>query len=528
MKPGAAEPSAGSVAATMSEATTTATAPAPSTAGAAPVLTAPGPAIPAQPRAVERFLALVEAQLAAGSLGKIVLARHRGGEPGLERVVLRPLLLRGEPVLSATTRYATRDTVKNLPLAEALGWLRSTIDGGSFGHAHLFAADGEAQLLLSKKGTATLRQAWRRPATAMADRPAAATDEADAAHGAPGADRADAATATARASGTAGTVAMSGAAAPEAADRGVEADPHGAAGVVQPTPATAPAHDRAKHRHVDLAAPFLVALGVTDASHRLIPAMARKWKQIDKFVEIFEHALAASPLDSATTVRVADYGAGKGYLTFAVHDHLRRRAGVVPAVTGVEWRQDMVELGNAAAARLGLDGLAFVQGDVRTHAPGALDVMIALHACDTATDHAIHRGVRAGASIIMTAPCCHKELRPQLLVPTPLRPLLRHGIHLGQQAEMLTDGLRALLLEAEGYETQVFEFVSLEHTSKNKMILAVKRGGHAAARCGSARAGAGADCRTDGVLRGARAGAGRAAARRQAVSNERRERSAIR
>jgi hypothetical protein len=102
-------------------------------------------------------------------------------------------------------------------------------------------------------------------------------------------------------------------------------------------------------------------------------------------------------------------------------------------------------------------------------------VMIALHACDTATDFAIHLGIRAGAEIIMCSPCCHKQIRPQLLSPHPLRPILQHGIHLGQEAEMLTDGLRALLLDAAGYDTQVFEFVSLEHTNKNQMILAVKR-----------------------------------------------------
>ena len=101
--------------------------------------------------------------------------------------------------------------------------------------------------------------------------------------------------------------------------------------------------------------------------------------------------------------------------------------------------------------------------------------MIALHACDTATDDAIHQGIRAGAAIVMCAPCCHKQLRPQLLSPHPLRPILQHGIHLGQEAEMVTDGLRAMLLDACGYDTQVFEFISLEHTSKNKMILAVKR-----------------------------------------------------
>ena len=138
-------------------------------------------------------------------------------------------------------------------------------------------------------------------------------------------------------------------------------------------------------------------------------------------------------------------------------------------------RQEMVDLCNAAAARLEHPGLEFQCGDVRSVVPEAIEVMIALHACDIATDHAIHLGIRAGAEIILCSPCCHKEVRPQLLSPHPLRPLLKHGIHQAQEAEMLTDGLRALLLEAAGYDTQVFEFISLEHTNKNKMILAVKR-----------------------------------------------------
>ena len=239
-----------------------------------------------------------------------------------------------------------------------------------------------------------------------------------------------------------------------------------------PQPAS---HDRAKQRLIAQDRPFLTALGVTDAQHQVVPAMSRKWKQINKFVEVFSHALAASPLAQAERIRVVDFGSGKGYLTFAVHDHLSRLPGRQVQVTGVELRPDMVSLCNAAVATLGLRGLAFEQGDVRTYAGGALDVMIALHACDTATDHAIHLGLRAGAAIILCSPCCHKELRPQLLSPHPLRPILQHGVHLGQQAEMLTDGLRAMLLDACGYETQVFEFVSLEHTQKNKMILAVKR-----------------------------------------------------
>jgi hypothetical protein len=234
-------------------------------------------------------------------------------------------------------------------------------------------------------------------------------------------------------------------------------------------------HNRDKQRWIDLSRPFLAELGVTNAQHQLVPAMARKWKQINKFVEIFAYALAASPLHDAPTVRVADFGAGKGYLTFAVHEWLRHVKGLDAQVTGVELRPELVRLCNEAVNRLGLEGLRFDLGDVRRYAPPALDVVIALHACDVATDHAIHLGIRAGAAIILCSPCCHKQIRPQLLSPHPMRPVLQHGVHKEQEAEMVTDSLRALLLEARGYDTQVFEFISLEHTNKNKMILAVKR-----------------------------------------------------
>ncbi|MEN9544051.1 MAG: hypothetical protein RLZZ598_884, partial [Pseudomonadota bacterium] len=209
---------------------------------------------------------------------------------------------------------------------------------------------------------------------------------------------------------------------------------------------------------------------------------ARKWKQINKFVEVLAHAVDSAALPAEAPLRVLDFGAGKGYLTFAVHDYLSATLGRPAQVAGVDLKDDMVRLGNEAAARLGLEGLRFEHGDVRDYAQRGVDIMIALHACDVATDYAIHMGIRSGASIIMCSPCCHKQLRPQMRSPLLLLPLLRHGIHLGQEAEMLTDGLRALLLEAEGYETQVFEFTSLEHTSKNKMILALKRGATAARR----------------------------------------------
>ncbi|MCJ8204298.1 SAM-dependent methyltransferase [Pseudomonas sp. RGM2987] len=234
-------------------------------------------------------------------------------------------------------------------------------------------------------------------------------------------------------------------------------------------------HNREKNRFLDLSRPFLADLGVTNHKHELIPAMSRKWKQINKFIEVFSHALTSSPLALDKPVRVSDFGSGKGYLTFAIHDYLRNTLQAEGLVTGVELREDMVKLCNEAAARLEHPGLSFQHGDVRSVAPSAVDVMIALHACDIATDYAIHMGIRSGASIIMCSPCCHKQIRLQIQSPSLLKPMLQYGLHLGQQAEMVTDSLRALFLEACGYETKVFEFISLEHTNKNKMILAVKR-----------------------------------------------------
>ncbi len=248
-----------------------------------------------------------------------------------------------------------------------------------------------------------------------------------------------------------------------------------AADAARPASSALLSHDVPKRRALPLDLPFLVGLGITDDRHRLIPSMARKWKQIDKFLEVLDAALDAVPRAGTIPLRIVDFGSGKGYLTFAVHEHLRRRFGVAPQVTGVELRPELVDLCNRVAEEAHCVGLRFVRGDLRSFEPEGVDVMIALHACDIATDHALDLGLRAGASVLVCSPCCHQELRPQMTGPAPLGALFRHGIHLGQEAEMLTDSLRALLLESAGYEAKVFEFVSLEHTSKNKMILATRR-----------------------------------------------------
>ena len=236
-------------------------------------------------------------------------------------------------------------------------------------------------------------------------------------------------------------------------------------------------HDRPKRRVVPQSAPFLHAVGVTNADGRVLPSMSGKWKQMNKFIELVGSAVADSTLRDMTGVTVADFGAGKGYLTFACHHYLRFTLGKNASVTGIERRGDLVAQCNGVASSLGLQGINFVEGDMKSFRCDSLDMLIALHACDTATDEAIALGVRCGAGIIVCSPCCHKEIRPQMTAPPVLKPVLRFGIQAAQEAEMVTDSIRALLLEANGYSVNIFEFISQEHTCKNKMILGVRRAG---------------------------------------------------
>jgi len=163
-------------------------------------------------------------------------------------------------------------------------------------------------------------------------------------------------------------------------------------------------------------------------------------------------------------------GSGKGYLTFATAAFFGPRAEVL----GIEARPELVDLCNRVVRETQLTNLRFTAGTITDAKLETLDILIALHACDTATDDALLRGINAGAKLLVVSPCCQKELRPQLTAPAVLADALRHGIFQERQAEFVTDALRAQLLEWAGYKTKVFEFISTEHTAKNLMIAAIK------------------------------------------------------
>ena len=234
-------------------------------------------------------------------------------------------------------------------------------------------------------------------------------------------------------------------------------------------------HDRAKNRPLtETGKPYLHALGITGKDGVVRNDAQDKFRQINKMVEIFAPLIQAIEADKP---RIVDMGAGKGYLDFALYDYLANVANRPAEVIGVEMRDGLVTDGNATAAASGFEGLSFVPGTIIDYDATGADAVIALHACDTATDDAIFKGIAAGAALIAVAPCCHKQIRRQMEAGKPasqLDVMLRHGIFLERQAEMVTDTLRALLLELSGYRTKVFEFVSDAHTPKNNLIVAEK------------------------------------------------------
>lgn len=233
-------------------------------------------------------------------------------------------------------------------------------------------------------------------------------------------------------------------------------------------------HDKQKERIIQADNNiYLKELGVISAEGLVKKDMQDKYRQINKYVEIIEGII--KELDLKDDFTVADMGSGKGYLTFALYDYLHNTLQKKASVTGIEIRKDLVDKCNAIAAKANFDQLHFEEGTIEGANISKIDMLIALHACDTATDDAIYKGITANAQVIICVPCCHKQIRKQMAPDNALQSITKHGILLERQAEMVTDAIRALVLEAFGYKTKVFEFISTEHTPKNVLITAVKR-----------------------------------------------------
>jgi tRNA A58 N-methylase Trm61 len=229
-------------------------------------------------------------------------------------------------------------------------------------------------------------------------------------------------------------------------------------------------HDKPKTKRAALGK-YLTLLGVCDESGMVIPKMADKFKQINKYLEIIEGLIKNTKLPNEA--RIVDMGSGKGYLTFALYDYLVNQRKIDVKITGIELRQELVDFCNETAKKCGFENLKFEAKPIEQYNK-KIDVLIALHACDTATDDAIYKGLTSNSELIITAPCCHKQIRQQLKGKEQQNPILKYGIFKERQYEMVTDTLRALIMEKHQYNTNIFEFISNEHTRKNVMLVGTK------------------------------------------------------
>lgn len=218
---------------------------------------------------------------------------------------------------------------------------------------------------------------------------------------------------------------------------------------------------------------FLVGLGVQTPDGRIAKARYDKFRQINRYLEFIEDVLDELPKDR--TIRIIDFGCGKSYLTFAMYYYLHEVQHRDIHVTGLDLKTDVITHCNQLAEKLHYDSLHFERGDISTYeGADAVDMVVSLHACDTATDYALEKAVRWGARVIMAVPCCQHEINRQISCDV-LKPILKYGLIKERMSALITDALRADLLEQNGYDTQILEFIDMEHTPKNLLIRAVKK-----------------------------------------------------
>lgn len=236
------------------------------------------------------------------------------------------------------------------------------------------------------------------------------------------------------------------------------------------------AHNRVK-RYIlkeGVPVPFLTDLGVMTKSGQIVAQRYDKFRQINRFLEFIEDILPR--LSREREVTILDFGCGKSYLTFAMYYYLRELKGYDVNIIGLDLKKDVIEHCNSLAERYGYEKLHFYQGDIAEYeGVSSVDMVVTLHACDTATDYALFKAVEWGAEVILSVPCCQHEVNRQIKNEM-LKPVLKYGILKERMSALITDGVRANLLESMGYDTQILEFIDMEHTPKNLLIRGVKTG----------------------------------------------------
>ena len=367
---------------------------------------------------MQNFINKLQSSIKEGSFVKLTLSKPsaigRQQSADLNNVYVKPIILKNEKMYSFTYRYERRDETKNYDAEQTLEIITNLISG-IFLNASLFTLTEDVTLLVSKKGKATVMCK----------------------------------------------------AVKEQREQNVQ-------------------HDKVKNRLINTDNPWWFKLGLTTREGKVTADMQHKFKQICKYVEIVDGVMKNVKFDGK--IHIADMGAGKGYLTFALYEYLTQKCKYDIMMEGVEIRPDLVVKINEIIKESNLKDFRFVESSIEDYMTqrhkdtktqsiddsATLDVLIALHACNTATDDAIIKGIKSGAKLIICAPCCHKQIRQEMEKSKVVDPITRYGIFLERQAVMITDAIRSLIMEYYGYKTQVMEFIEMEHTPKNILLVGRK------------------------------------------------------
>ncbi|RHQ19745.1 SAM-dependent methyltransferase [Lachnospiraceae bacterium AM48-27BH] len=344
-------------------------------------------------------------------LGQIILSNSRRKEE-VSKVRVRPLLLQGKLVFQVEEFRGKQAFHQNLMKDEAYEYLQNAMSD-TFRQMELASAKGSAQILVSKNGKMTVKVKKNRPVKGQAK---------------------------------------------------IQA------------PSTLLDHNRKKKYVLEEGKPipFLQDLGVMTADGRIVHSRYDKFRQINRFLEFVQDILPKLP--KGREINIIDFGCGKSYLTFAMYYYLKELNGFDIRVIGLDLKQDVIDHCNQLARKYGFEKLAFYHGDIASYeGVDQVDMVVTLHACDTATDYALAKAVRWNASVILSVPCCQHELNRQMKNDM-LEPVLQYGLLKERMAALYTDGIRAEILENHGYRTQILEFIDMEHTPKNVLIRAVKEG----------------------------------------------------
>ena len=344
-------------------------------------------------------------------LGQIILSNSRRKEE-VSKVRVRPLLLQEKLVFQVEEFRGKQAFHQNLMKDEAYEYLQNAMSD-TFRQMELASAKGSAQILVSKNGKMTVKVKKNRPVKGQAK---------------------------------------------------IQA------------PSTLLDHNRKKKYVLEEGQPipFLQDLGVMTADGRIVHSRYDKFRQINRFLEFVQDILPKLP--KGREINIIDFGCGKSYLTFAMYYYLKELNGFDIRVIGLDLKQDVIDHCNQLARKYGFEKLAFYHGDIASYeGVDQVDMVVTLHACDTATDYALAKAVRWNASVILSVPCCQHELNRQMKNDM-LEPVLQYGLLKERMAALYTDGIRAEILENHGYRTQILEFIDMEHTPKNVLIRAVKEG----------------------------------------------------